>query len=242
MLLALGLTLLAGSATALGSLLGLAVKNPGKRFMAFTLGFSAGVMVFVSFLELFPRATESLGMMSAFWGFAAGALVMTGVDFLVPHHYIGEKHGRLGRTALLVALGIAIHNFPEGLATFSGALKSPKLGLAIAFAIAIHNIPEGLAISAPVYAATGSRGKAFLWSALSGLAEPAGALTAALVLWPFLNEAVLSWALAFVSGLMVLIAVDELVPSAKSFGAEHWSVAGFLAGALVMTASLSLMS
>jgi ZIP family zinc transporter len=140
-----------------------------------------------------------------------------------------------------VALGIGIHNFPEGMATFAGALQDLSLGVAIAGAIALHNIPEGLAVSAPIYAATGSRRKAFLWSFLSGVAEPAGAAVAALVLMPFLTETVLGLMLAVVAGIMVFISLDELVPVARSFGQEHLSIVGVGLGMAVMAASLWLL-
>jgi len=145
------------------------------------------------------------------------------------------------KTGLFVALGIGIHNFPEGMAAFAGALEDPALGIAIAVAIAIHNIPEGLAVSAPVYAATGSRGKAFLWSFLSGVAEPIGAGLAALVLMPFLSEMVLGFVLASVAGIMVFISLDELVPVARSFGEEHLSIVGIVAGMMVMALSLWML-
>ena len=145
------------------------------------------------------------------------------------------------KTGLLVALGIGIHNFPEGMASFVGALKDPSLGIAIAVAIAIHNIPEGLAVSAPVYAATGSRGKAFLWSFLSGVAEPIEAGLAALLLLPFLNDAVLGFVLAVVAGIMVFISLDELLPAARSFGEEHLSIVGVVGGMVVMAVSLWLL-
>jgi ZIP family zinc transporter len=145
------------------------------------------------------------------------------------------------KTGLFVALGIGIHNFPEGMAAFAGALEDPSLGIAIAVAIAIHNIPEGLAVSAPVYAATGSRAKAFWWSFLSGVAEPVGAGLAALVLMPFLNETVLGFVLAAVAGIMVFISLDELVPIARSFGEEHLSIVGVVVGMVVMALSLWML-
>ncbi len=201
---ALLLTTGAGLSTAIGGLIGIAVRKPGPRFMGFTLGFSAGVMVHISFLELLPGAIEGMGaahlahpFLWAHVAFFAGMLGLFLIDFLVPHDYMEqhdhtEKQGRMMRTGLLIALGIGIHNFPEGLATFAGAMKDEKLGVAIAVAIAIHNIPEGMAVSAPIYAATGSRGKAFSWSLLSGLSEPLGALLAALLLAPFLGPALMA--------------------------------------------------
>ena len=205
-------------------------------------------MLLVSFVELLQGSIESIGFLHAHIGLFLGMISIFLVDFLVPHRYIGqhdhaqgESDDGLMRIGLLVALGIGIHNFPEGMATFAGALGDIRVGLAIAVAIAIHNIPEGLAVSAPVYAATGSRRKAFLWSFLSGVSEPVGAALAALVLMPFLTEAVLGWVLAAVAGIMISISIDELVPAAKSFGSEHTPIIGVIAGISVMALSLWLL-
>ncbi len=246
---ALALTTVAGLSTTIGAVLGIFVKEPGPRFMALTLGFSGGVMVLVSFVELLAGGIEAIGFGPAHVAFFAGMLGMFLIDFLIPHEYMAE-HDRTGeagtkdkllKTGLLVALGIGIHNFPEGMATFAGTLQDLSVGVAIAVAIAIHNIPEGLAVSAPIFAATGSRRKAFLWSFLSGLAEPAGAAVAALVLLPFLNDVVLGMMLAVVAGIMVFIALDELVPVARSFGQEHLSILGVVIGMAVMAASLWML-
>ncbi len=245
---ALVLTALAGLSTTIGSLLGILVRKPGPRFMALTLGFSGGVMILVSFVELLAGGIEAVGFGLAHVAFFAGMLGMFLIDFLIPHEYMAERHKTEGRaqetllkTGLLVALGIGIHNFPEGMATFAGTLQDVSLGAAIAVAIAIHNIPEGLAVSAPVYAATGSRSKAFLWSFLSGVAEPVGAVVAALILLPFLNATVLGLMLSVVAGIMVFISLDELVPVARSFGQEHLSIAGVVMGMAVMAASLWML-
>jgi len=175
--------------------------------------------------------------------------VMFIIDALVPHDYMAEhnvdpvlcKNNNLCRTGFFVALGITIHNFPEGIAVFAGSLQSIHLGIAIAIAIALHNIPEGIAVSVPVYAATRSRRKAFLWSAISGLAEPAGAIIAAVFLLPFLNPAVIGFVLSAVAGIMVFISIDELVPISRSYGEEHLSIVGIMAGMIVMAASLWIM-
>lgn len=245
---ALLLTAGAGLSTSIGSFIGLAVKKPGARFMGFTLGFSAGVMILVSFVELLQNSINSIGFLQANMAFFLGMGSIFIIDSLVPHEYIGQhdypeekSEGNLLRIGLLVAFGIGIHNFPEGMATFAGALKDPRLGVAIAIAIAIHNIPEGLAVSAPIFAATNSRKKAFLWSFLSGLSEPIGAALAALVLLPFLNDTLLGWVLAAVGGIMVSLAVDELVPAAKSFGSEHTPILGTITGMVIMSLSLWLL-
>jgi ZIP family zinc transporter len=216
--------------------------------MALTMGFAGGVMILVSFVELLQGGIETVGFGPAHLAFFAGMLGMFFIDFLIPHEYMAERHRTEGagqegllKTGLLVALGIGIHNFPEGMATFAGAMQDVSLGVAIAGAIALHNIPEGLAVSAPVYAATGSRSKAFLWSFLAGVAEPAGAAVAALVLLPFLSDAVLGLMLAAVAGIMVFISLDELLPVARSFGQEHLSIVGVGLGMAVMAASLWML-
>lgn len=220
--------------------------------MTLTLGFAAGVMVMVSFVELLPGGIEAIGFGLAHLAFFGGMLSMFLIDALIPHTYIAERHHggrrrrrgrrqRLLKTGLFVALGLAIHNFPEGMATFAGTLKDVQLGMAIAVAIALHNIPEGLAVSAPVYAATGSRGQAFLWSLLAGLAEPVGAALAALFLFPFLTDALLGWLLSAVAGIMIFISLDELLPAAHAFGEEHLAITGVILGMMVMAASLLML-
>ena len=246
---ALLLSTLAGLSTTIGSFLGLFVRHPGPRFMTLSLGFSAGVMLLVSFVELLGHGIESVGFLPAHLAFFAGFIIMFLIDVLIPHDYMAEhnlddpqhRKRNLARTGLFIALGIGIHNFPEGLAAFAGTLQSLNLGIAIAVAIAIHNIPEGLAVSVPVYAATGSRKKAFLWSFLSGVAEPAGALIAAVFLLPFLTPALLGLVLALVAGIMVFISIDELVPVSRSYGHEHLSIVGVITGMVVMAVSLWIL-
>jgi len=246
---ALLLTTVAGLSTTIGSLIGLVVRKPGARFMGFTLGFSAGVMILVSFVELLQNSIEAIGFLRAHVAFFVGMVVYFLIDMLVPHEYAGkhetggkESTSKMMRAGVLIALGIGIHNFPEGMATFVGALEDVNLGIAIAVAIAIHNIPEGLAVSVPVYAATGSRGKAFLWSFVSGLSEPAGAVLAAVVLMPLLSGSFFGWVLAAVAGIMVAISMDELMPSAKAFGSEHMPIVGVIVGMLIMAVSLMLLT
>jgi ZIP family zinc transporter len=246
---ALLLTTFAGLSTTLGSAIAWLVRRPGPAFMALTLGFSAGVMVYISFVELLAAGLEEIGLLWGQLAFFVGFGVMLAVDLLIPHSYqsetdpgISRKDAKLLRTGLFVALGIAIHNFPEGLATFAATLSSRQLGIAIALTVAIHNIPEGIAVSAPIYAATGSRSKAFMWSFLSGLSEPLGAAMAALVLLPFLSPALVGALLALVAGFMVFIALDELLPASRAFGREHLTILGVVLGMIVMAASLALLT
>ncbi|MGM0366371.1 MAG: zinc transporter ZupT [Actinomycetota bacterium] len=246
---ALILTTLAGLSTVIGSLLGLATRRISDRVFSFILGFTAGVMIGISFLELLPSGIEEVGFIGANIAFFLGFGFMFLVDYFIPHEYVGQKEGidektdkRLMRTGLFVALGIGIHNFPEGMATFYSSLVDFRLGIAIAVAIAVHNIPEGLAVSMPVFKATGSRKKAFLWSFLSGLAEPAGALLTAAILLPFLNMQILGYILSAIAGIMVFISIDELVPVSMSYGFSHLPAMGFMAGMAVMSLSLILIS
>ncbi len=246
--LALLLTTLAGLSTTIGSAIAWLVRRPGPAFMALSLGFSAGVMLYISFVELLATGIQEIGLARGQLAFFAGFGTMFLIDMLVPHSYQSETDPRaplsdskLLRTGLLVALGIAIHNFPEGLATFAATLSNTHLGIAIAVTIALHNIPEGIAVAAPVYAATGSRSKAFTWSFLSGLAEPVGAALAALFLLPFLSPVLLASLLALVAGFMVFIALDELLPASRAFGREHLTILGVLIGMLVMATSLALL-
>ncbi len=247
----------AGLSTTIGSVLGLAVRRPGPRFIGFILGFSAGVMILISFVELLAKAieTEGVGFLGGHMAFFLGMGGYFLIDLLVPHDYLGQhdhpngkydhEFGRspqaLKRTGLLMTIGIAIHNFPEGMATFIGALEDFNLGVAIAVAIAIHNIPEGIAISAPIYTATGSRKKAFLWSFFSGVSEVLGAVLAAIVLMPFLSERLMGFVLAGVAGIMVVISLDELIPVAKTFDAEHTPILGVIIGMIVMVLSLWML-
>jgi ZIP family zinc transporter len=216
--------------------------------MTLTLGFSAGVMIHVSYVELLQQSVEEIGFGPAHIAFFVGMVVMFAIDVSIPHEFMAERQAGgdqakndLMRAGLLVALGLGIHNFPEGMATFAGALDDPNLGIAIAAAIALHNIPEGLAVSTPILAATGSRKQAFWWSFLSGVSEPVGAGLAALVLLPILNDTVLGYVLASVAGIMVFISLDELLPVSRSWGEEHLSIVGIVVGMLVMAVSLWML-
>lgn len=310
-LIAFGLTLFAGLSTGIGSAIAFFSKSTNTRFLAVALGFSAGVMIYVSLVEIFFKAKDTLvaehGLAQGNWitlaAFFGGILFIGIIDRLVPSssnpHELRtvedvkeeivlwdkerEKYGKglkplseiagttdadvtgaakvtnggenvegngsahdlkkrkLMRTGLFIAFAIAIHNFPEGLATFIAALTDLSLGIPIAIAIAIHNIPEGIAVSVPIYYATGSRRKAFKYSFLSGLAEPVGALIGWLILMPYLNETVFGIVFAGVAGIMVFISIDELLPAAREYGEHHLSVYGLVAGMAVMGISLVLL-
>ncbi|HOO42505.1 MAG TPA: zinc transporter ZupT [Bacteroidales bacterium] len=246
-LIAFTLTLFAGLATGIGSLVALMTKRTDTRFLSLTLGFSAGVMIYISFMELVPEAGKMLSDLQLVLSFFGGIALIAIIDFLIPEdenpHEIHlaedmEKNSRLKRMGIMIALSIAIHNFPEGVAAFMSGINSLDVGIPIALAIAIHNIPEGIAVSVPIYHSTGSRKKAFWYSFLSGLAEPVGALVAFLILLPFWNPLLEGMVLAAVSGIMVYISIDELLPGAERFGRHHLSILGFIGGMAVMAVSL----
>lgn len=290
---ALGLTLLAGLATGVGSAIAFFAKRTNYRFLSVATGFSAGVMLYVSFVEILPKGLAALaipyGERLGHWintGSFFGGMALIGlIDTLVPaaknpHETHSEEEtaplhdaaaawpvfdtadplagearagshdhrvdqSRLARMGLFTALAIAIHNFPEGLATFLAALENPGLGAAIALAIALHNIPEGISVSVPIYYATGDRRKAFAYSLLSGMAEPVGAGAAFLALTLLTGGAippqVMGLTFGGVAGIMVYISLDELLPTSKAYGKGHDSLLGLVSGMIVMALSLLLM-
>ncbi|MGC9320114.1 MAG: zinc transporter ZupT, partial [Armatimonadota bacterium] len=239
------LSLIAGMATTIGAAIALVVKHFSGKTLSVLLGFAAGVMITVSFVELYASSIETIGMVRASLAFFSGFGIIFLVDVLVPHEYeteaADEQAAQLQRAGVLTAVGIAIHNLPEGLVVLSGAATSEKLGLLLTIAIAVHNIPEGIAVSVPIAAATGNRMKAFMYSFLSGLAEPVGALLGALVLIHVMTEVVNAAMLAGVGGLMVFISLDELLPTAHRYGEAHAATIGVLAGMAVMAATLAVL-
>ncbi len=262
-LFAFGLSLFAGLSTGIGSLMAFFTKRTNTRFLAISLGFSAGVMIYVSFMEIIPEALNALkdvygegkGEWIAIICFFAGIAFIGIIDRLIPSaenpHELTTVEAaseamvsgdpKLMRLGMMTALAIAIHNFPEGMATFTSALIDPGLGIAIAIAVAIHNIPEGIAVSIPVYYATGNRKKAFWLSLSSGLSEPVGALMVWLVLMPFMSPAVMGVIFSVIAGIMVFISIDELLPSAEKYGEHHLSIYGLIAGMAVMAVSLLIL-
>ncbi len=296
-LIALGLTVFAGMATGIGSIIAFTAKRTNYRFLSVATGFSAGVMLYVSFVEILVkggdalalRYGEALGNWLNVASFFGGMLIIGLIDNLIPAaenphethaesetrplhdpsaplpdfehedeqrpkdrefsvHDHAHHHHKLMRMGLFTALAIAIHNLPEGLATFLAALHDPSLGLAIAVAIALHNVPEGISVSVPIFYATGNRHKAFLYSFLSGLAEPVGAFVAYLGLRLFMGGAdggfppqVMGILFGGVAGIMVYISVDELLPTSRAYGKGHDSLLGLVGGMALMALSLLLM-
>lgn len=268
---ALLLATLAGLSTGIGSIIGLCACRPRCAHLAIILGFSAGVMLYISFVELLATAVARIGVINANIAFFVGIGFIAGLDLLIPHNYKEERikdmarpadehtapEGRseslrpaltsgrsdtLKRAGVLTALGIAIHNFPEGLVVFSSGISGDvRLGIIVAVAISLHNIPEGLSVFVPVFEATRSKKQAFFYSFSAGVAEPVGALLGYAILGPFLTPTLISALLAFAGGIMVYISLDELLPAAHEYGEAHLTIVGVAAGMIVMAASLILL-
>lgn len=276
------LTLFAGFSTAIGSIIAFFSRKDDLRVLSLGLGFSAGVMIYISFMEILPTALKDFkNYYDSHWAellglacFFGGILISLLIDKLIPEDvnphepkedlselkicplpqkgqnppkfHPGEKLHQINtkalkRTGIFTALAIAIHNFPEGFATFISSLDNLTLGIAIAIAVAIHNIPEGLAVSLPIYHATGDKKKAFIYSALSGFAEPLGAFVGALILLPFIGDLILAISFAVIAGIMVFISLDELLPAAKTYDKAHDSLYGLILGMAIMALSLNLL-
>lgn len=272
---ALVLTLIAGASTGIGGAVILFKKKLSSNFLAAALGLSAGVMIFISLAELYPEAQAAItatgirnGKAFVLLCFFAGMGIITLIDFLIPEYEnpheasgltldadtpatkkLSEEGGSaekaLKKLGIMSALAIAIHNFPEGMATFIGALNDPQTGGGIAFAIAIHNIPEGIAVAIPIYYATKSKGKALLYATLSGLSEPAGAaICYAITSLAGVNltgGAAFPLILAAVAGIMIYISLDELLPTAEKYGRHHTAISGIVGGMAIMGASLLIL-
>lgn len=267
LLFAFMLTLLAGMSTSIGAALAFFSKSKNYTILSLGLGFSAGVMIYVSFVEILVKSKESFTLLysNAITGealsvlsFFVGILLSAAIDKMIPNDVNPHepksnsellelksdnessviKNSALKRTGIFTALAIGIHNFPEGFATFISALENPTVGISIAFAIAIHNIPEGMAVSLPIYHATGDKKSAFWYATLSGLAEPVGALVGFFLLFPFMGEATLGITFGVVAGIMIYISFDELLPAARVYGNAHTAIVGITLGMLVMAISL----
>lgn len=243
------LTILAGGATFIGALLGVMGQKPSNRVLAFSLGFAAGIMLLIALMEMLPAALHAQGMspLLGYGMFMLGLLGYFALDRLLPHQHpqdltTGRHHPKnLRRTAILLTLGISLHNFPEGIATYVTASSDRELGMGIALAVAIHNIPEGLAVAGPKYAATGSKMKAIFWACVSGMAEILGGVIAFMLLGPLVSPVIIAAVMAAVAGIMVALSVDELMPLAREIDPHNNPGYGVLCGMSVMGLSLTLL-
>ena len=277
------LAIFAGASTCAGAAIAFFSKQDSTKMLSAGLGFSAGVMVYLSFVELLPASIEEFNKLNengetiALFIFFVSMLACLFIDKAVPvdinpheikapEAYCGLRscyfndrelciakqalaqdnapasNKTLRRTGILTAFAIALHNFPEGFATFASGLESIKLGVVVALAVAIHNIPEGIAVSLPIYHATGQKRKAFIFAALSGLAEPLGALVGALLILPLFGASAVAVSFALVAGVMIFISFDELFPVAKAYASGHECLYGLIVGMAVMAFSLKFLS
>jgi len=240
------LTILAGLSTVVGSLIYLSHILCKRKSIGFFLGMSAGVMIYLSFVELLSHSIKNVGFVNANIYFFVGVIIMALIDYFLPHQYLEEKicrkhtiiDRRLLSTGIVVTLGLVIHNFPEGMAVFLSSFSNIKLGILLALAIAIHNIPEGIAVAAPIYQATQSKAKAIKYAFISGMAEPLGAIIAFLLLRPYLNTNILSYVFALVAGVMVYISFDELLPTCFRDEYGHRAIIGIVIGMMIVSFSL----
>ena len=248
---------LAGLATGIGSCIAFFFKHSNKRVLSLSLGFSGGVMIYISLIELFSdsrlKLIESNGKIGGLWAIGAffgGMFLALIIDRLIPEsrnpHEMRPieamsrraQRRKIFRSGMIFALAIAIHNFPEGMAVFMSGMMTPETGIFTALAVAIHNIPEGITVSVPIYHATGSKRKAFFWSFVSGLSEPLGALFAYFLFLPFLTQTLLMLIYAAVAGIMVFITFDELLPLAREYGEHHLAIYGLISGMMLMSVVL----
>lgn len=244
---ALLLSFLAGMSTILGAFFIYIKTKDTERLVTISLGFAAGVMVSVSFSDLFPNANmlliqyagDKMGVILGVFFLAVGILLAAGIDHFVPHQEYDETTGEaphkdLFRVGFVSTIAIGLHNFPEGIATFMAGYENAALGISIALAIALHNIPEGVSVAMPIYYATGSKKKAFQYTFLSGVAEPIGALLAFLILRPFINDISLGAIFAIVAGIMVYISIEELIPSSRQYGHDREALIATFIGICIM--------
>ncbi len=256
------LTAAAGAATGIGAFAAFFMSSKKTGVLSCLLGFSAGVMIFIAFRDIWNQALflflQSAEQRHADWAalffFGIGAATTALIDVLIPKAQNPHAFDQFSNTqnivfkkdpSHLMRLGILmtgvfiLHNFPEGFAVFMMSASDPAIGPAIALAIALHNIPEGIVVATPIYYATKSRQKAFWIAAVSGLAEPLGAIIGYALLAPFLTPFLLGALFAAIAGMMVYIAFDELIPTARAYGHPHLSVWGIFSGMVLIGISLS---
>ncbi len=247
---ALLLSAVAGLSTLLGASVICFSNGRNERMLSVALGFAAGIMLSVSFTDLYPNAealfrlvcSDRQAVSFSVLFLIVGLLVAAVIDNFVPHDaydpLTGEApHKNLFRVGVVSTIAIGLHNFPEGIATFMAGYKDISLGISIALAISLHNIPEGIAVAMPIYYATNSKKKAVFYTFLSGIAEPAGALVAFLILRPFIDDFILGAVFAAVAGIMIYITVEELIPSSRQYGHDKAALFATFAGICLMPLS-----
>ena len=245
------LTLLAGLATVIGGFITFIVKKDNIKVLSLGLGFSAGVMIFLSLTEIKDGAEGLLTeyfpnhyMWFTFLGFIIGVLI----DHIEDGDFSEEdaeeniqKHHGIKRAGIITAIALAIHNFPEGMATFFVSSHNLTLGIPVALAIGLHNIPEGIAVALPIYYVTHKKHTAILYAFLSGISEPLGAIIGLLLLQLFLPQMFVGLLFAMVAGIMVYISFDTLLPLSHKYGDWHMTIIGVMSGIIFIWPTLMLL-
>ncbi|XP_073054922.1 zinc transporter ZTP29-like [Primulina eburnea] len=258
-LVALSLSLLGGLSTSIGALFVVINQAPNLKMLGLLQGFAAGLMLSISFFDLAHNAINSIGFLKGNIWFFAGVIFFAIVANFIPEPELSptsdvkgkknngdeggkdilKKHRRqVLFSGIITAIGISLHNFPEGMAVFLGSMKGLRVGVNLAFAIALHNIPEGIAVALPVYFATQSKWKAFKLASLSGLAEPLGVIIVAYLFPSSLNPEILEGLLGSVGGVMAFLTLHEMLPLAFDYAGQKQAVKAVFFGMAFMSASL----
>ncbi|GMI74264.1 zinc transporter 29 [Hibiscus trionum] len=256
---ALALSLVGGLSTSLGALFVILNQAPNLKMLGLLQGFAAGLMLSISFLDLAHNAMNSIGFLKGNLWFFAGVIFFAVVANFIPEPTLpqssevkgkkksGDKGGKdmmkkhrrqVFFSGIVTAIGISLHNFPEGMAVFLGSMKGLRVGLNLALAIALHNIPEGVAVALPVYFATQSKWQAFKLATLSGLAEPLGVVIVAYLFPSSLSPEILEGLLGSVGGVMAFLTLHEMLPLAFDYAGQKQAVKAVFFGMAFMSASL----
>ncbi len=216
--------------TGLGGLLTMFLKNPTKRFMAVLLGFTSGIMMAVVCFDLLPEAFEMGGVLLSLMGIVLGVGMILAIEQLIPER-ISEKYSdsfEFVRSGILLGIGIAIHNFPEGLAVGSGFAASDYLGLGLAIVIGLHDMPEGIAMAAPLKMGGINGLKTLLYTVLAGIPMGLGAFVGELL--GEISPTFISLCLSFAGGAMLYITCGELLPKTHNIYKGRISTIGMIIG------------
>jgi ZIP family zinc transporter len=228
-------SLIAGMGTGIGGLIALFLGKLSNRSMGFLMGFASGVMLMVSFNNLFCEAIPLITHIELITMFSLGALMLMALDLVLPHIELTARKGNsmntmMFRRGVLIAIGITLHNLPEGLVVTAGYAYLPNLGFIIAISIMLHNIPEGIATAIPLKEAGTKSSKTVVLTFLSGLAEPIGALLGIITFSLLETDNAVGYSLAFAAGVMTYITADELIPVAHEYGVKHTVSVALLIG------------
>ena len=237
------ITSFAGLSTLIGALLIFFKFKNTDRVVSASLAFASGVMLTVSITDLIPSSIR--GLLKIYYLFPTilielifiilGIVISTLINKYIPDISSKEISNKgLFKVGLISMIAIILHNVPEGIATFMTSTKDIQLGLSLALAITLHNIPEGISISVPIYYSTKSKIKAFLYTFLSGISEPIGAVIAYLFLAPYMNDTIMSILLSIIAGIMISISMYELIPASLKYNDTKRTTKYFLIGSVFM--------